>query len=84
MSRIYDFQNCPRCTAMSKRTRVRCQGPAVRGYPVCRFHGAGGGGPKGKANGRYRHGEFTAEAVETRREISALLKHARATLGTFE
>jgi hypothetical protein len=37
-----------------------------------------GGGPKGKRNGRYKHGRFTAEAVANRRVISALLRQARA------
>ena len=39
----------PRCTATSKRTRLRCQAAAVTGWTVCRFHGARGGGPKGSA-----------------------------------
>ncbi len=46
----------PRCTATSKRTRKPCQAPAVRGWSVCRFHGARGGAPKGQANGAYCHG----------------------------
>ena len=57
----------PRCSARSKRTGQRCQAPTVRGWTVCRFHGAGGGGPKGARNGSYKHGLFTAEAVELRR-----------------
>src|ERR1700687_3627595 len=32
-----------RCRATSKRTRRPCQSPAVRGWVVCRMHGAGGG-----------------------------------------
>jgi hypothetical protein len=38
----------PKCTAKSKRTGKRCKGPAVTGWRVCRFHGAGGGHPAGK------------------------------------
>ncbi len=72
----------PRCTAMSKRTRERCRAPAVKGWTVCRFHGAGGGGPKGKRNGMYRHGLATREAVAERRAIDALLRASRATLAT--
>jgi hypothetical protein len=48
--REYAFDNAPRCTATSKRTGQRCNAPAVRGWNVCRFHGARGGAPKGKAN----------------------------------
>jgi hypothetical protein len=40
--REYAFQNAPRCTAKSKRTGHRCNAPAVRGWKVCRFHGARG------------------------------------------
>ena len=64
----------PRCTATSKRTRQRCQGPAVTGWTVCRFHGAGGGAPKGQHNGNYRHGLHTAEAVAERRLVAALIR----------
>ncbi len=63
----------PRCTATSKRTRQRCQGPAVTGWTVCRFHGAGGGAPKGPRNGNYRHGLHTAEAVAERRLVAAVI-----------
>lgn len=41
----------PRCRAKSKRTGLPCRSPAVRGYRVCRMHGARGGAPKGKKNG---------------------------------
>ncbi len=43
-----------RCKAKSKRTGGRCQNPAVKGYEVCRVHGANptnrGGAPKGSRN----------------------------------
>jgi hypothetical protein len=55
----------PRCTAKSKRSRERCKAPAVRGKHVCRMHGACAGAPRGPADGMYRHGRFTCEAVET-------------------
>jgi hypothetical protein len=64
----------PRCSAQSKRTGEGCRAPAVTGWTVCRFHGARGGGPKGKANGNYRHGRFTCEAIAQRQELSALVK----------
>ena len=43
-----------RCKARSKRTGKPCQSPAVRGWAVCRMHGARGGAPKGEANGNYK------------------------------
>ena len=69
-----------RCIATSKRTRQPCQAPAVTGWRVCRFHGAGGVGPKGERNGAYKHGLHTAEALAERRAVSALLRRPRATL----
>ena len=77
MKREYSFQIAPRCSATSKRTRERCKAAAVRGWTVCRFHGARGGAPKGKANGAYKHGLFTAEAIEERRALHRLMREAR-------
>ena len=30
---------CTQCNALSKRTRQRCQAPAIKGKTKCRFHG---------------------------------------------
>jgi hypothetical protein len=54
--------------------------PAMNGWTVCRFHGAGGGAPKGKRNGNYRHGLQTKKAAAERRLLSDLLRPSRATL----
>ena len=35
-----------RCHARSKRTGLPCKAPAVRGFRVCRMHGARGGAPE--------------------------------------
>ncbi len=83
MNREYAFQKAPRCSATSKRTGKPCQAPAVRGWTVCRFHGAGGGAPKGARNGRYKNGLFTTEAVEERRYLSELLRHSRQALAAL-
>jgi hypothetical protein len=48
--------------------------PAVKGWAVCRFHGARGGGPKGERNGRYVHGRFTNKNMTERRLIRQLLR----------
>ncbi len=80
MNRMYAFQKAPRCSATSKRTGKPCQAPAVRYWTVCRFHGAGGGGPKGKRNGMYEHGLYTKEAIEERRALSALFRASRESL----
>jgi hypothetical protein len=77
---IYPFQTSPRCSATSKRTKERCKAPAVRGWNVCRFHGARGGAPTGRANGSYKHGLYTQQAKAARRLISDLLQQCRKTI----
>jgi hypothetical protein len=39
--------------------------------------GASPGAPRGEANGNYRHGLYTCEAIERRQEISALVRLMR-------
>lgn len=70
----------PRCRATSKRTGLACKAPAVRGYRVCRSHGAYGGAPSGIANGRYVHGRFTCEAVDQNRFTMALIRRSMRTV----
>jgi hypothetical protein len=55
----------------------------VRGWTVCRFHGARGGAPKGMANGAYKHGLHTKEAVNERRLVSDLLRQSRKAIGSL-
>ena len=69
--------DAPRCHARSKRTGNRCGAPAVRGCRVCRMHGAGGGAPTGKRNGKHRHGMRTKEATEAVRLVNLLSRFAR-------
>jgi len=51
----------------------------VRGWKVCRFHGARGGAPKGKANGAWKHRNYSNEARALRHHHSALMRHERKT-----
>lgn len=59
---------CPRCQATSKRTKLQCGRPALKGKSVCDFHGGKSTGPKteeGKERSRQAHiksGEFTQES----------------------
>jgi len=62
----------PRCTARSRRSGERCRSPAVRGWSVCRMHGARGGAPEGERNGNYRHGARSKETIAFWRLIKAL------------
>jgi hypothetical protein len=77
MKREYSFQKAPRCTAISKRTREGCKAPAVRGWTVCRFHGACGGAPEGEANGSYKEGLHKQEPIAERRTPAFLSNDAR-------
>lgn len=51
----------------------------MKGRNRCRYHGGakGSGAPSGEANGAWKHGGFTGEAVELRRSVSRLLKVVR-------
>jgi hypothetical protein len=43
---------CTQCDGLSKRTRQRCQAPAIKGRTKCKFHGGRSTGsrtPEGKA-----------------------------------
>ncbi len=83
-SRINPMQSAhesPRCTATSKRSGKRCRAPAVRGWSVCRMHGAGGGAPSGPGNGRYKHGLHTKELKEDMARGRALMRWIRQTRG---
>jgi len=66
-----------RCRAKSKRSGKRCKNYAIKGYSVCRMHGARGG-PK-SSEGRLRckaaalkHGFYTEQAILERREMSKI------------
>lgn len=69
-----------RCRATSKRTGLSCAAPAVRGWSVCRMHGARGGAPSGSRNGNYRHGTRSRLAMAEWDRVQALVRLANATL----
>jgi hypothetical protein len=71
------LRDAPRCTATAKRTGQSCQAPAVRGWRVCRIHGAGGGAPPGPTHPNYRHGLRSREMHIVRQMISGLSKNTR-------
>ena len=70
---------CRRCSARSKRTKLRCGAPAMKGKRVCRTHGGKSTGPKseqGKANSakaNLKHGKYTKQAQTEHSEASAQL-----------
>ena len=78
---------CARCQALSKRTKLQCQAPAMKGKAVCRFHGGKSTGPR-TAEGRARcaqakliHGRETKAKRIQASELSALLRAYAAILG---
>ncbi len=77
MSPAQRLRDAPRCHARAKSTGERCKAPAVKGWAVCRVHGAGGGAPRGKAHWNWTHGGRSAEAVEMRRMVNALARVVR-------
>lgn len=66
-------KNTRRCHAHNRAGKL-CGCPAVTGWAVCRFHGAGGGAPKGERNGNWKHGGHTREAEAVRRAATRLLR----------
>ena len=67
-----------RCGAKTRSGRP-CMAPAVRGKKRCRMHGGapGSGAPRGNQNAR-KHGRFTRQALEERRQLRDLLRQSRA------
>ena len=75
-----DFEHAhlaPRCTATSKRTGLPCRAPAVRGWSVCRMHGARGGARSGPKNSAWKHGARSRETIALRKLANALGREAR-------
>jgi hypothetical protein len=57
---------CTQCNALSKRSRQRCQAPAIKGKTKCRFHGGKSTGAK-TAEGREKiAAAHTVHGRETR------------------
>lgn len=75
MHKTLPMQMSPRCGALT-RSKAACQSPAMSNGR-CRLHGGKSpGGPKGEANGMYRHGFYTSEAIRERRRINDLLRES--------
>jgi uncharacterized protein YjcR len=73
-----------RCGAKT-RSGKPCMSPAVSGKNRCRMHGGapGSGAPRGNKNA-LKHGRYTREAVEERRQVQALLRQVRMVLQSVE
>ena len=80
MAQLANIRAAARCGA---RTRAggACQCPAIRDRKRCRLHGGRStGAPKGRGNGNFKDGAFTAEAIEERQWLRSLVRtYAKAT-----
>jgi len=74
---MHAANSSPRCTATSKRSGQPCKNPSVRGWAVCRMHGARGGHSPGKGHPSWRHGMRAREWIEARAETNGLVRLAR-------
>jgi hypothetical protein len=64
--RLAAMQAAPRCGAHARTTGKPCKGPAMRNGR-CRMHG-------GKAGRKPKHGRYAKAAIESRREVRAILR----------
>lgn len=71
--------SCQRCQAHSKRTKLQCGKPALKGKRVCQFHGGRSTGPKTEA-GKSRQkaavtksGNYTKESSDARTSSMRML-----------
>ncbi len=80
---LEEARRAPRCWARRKRAGEPCHGPAMANGR-CRLHGGKSpGAPRGNRNA-WVHGHFSAEAIAGRRELTKLLRQARALISGLE
>jgi uncharacterized protein YjcR len=74
----------PRCGAKT-RSGKPCMSPAVHGKKRCRMHGGapGSGAPRGNKNA-LKHGLYTREAIEERRQLRTLMRQSRLLIKDIE
>ena len=71
---------CAQCDAQSKRTKLRCRAPAIKGKTKCRFHGGRSTGAKtveGRARIAAAHTVHGRETREKRLNNSVLMSELR-------
>jgi hypothetical protein len=66
MNPVHRLRSASRCTAKAKSTGERCRCPAVRGWAVCRVHGARGGHAAGPSHPQWKHGGRSQEVTQAR------------------
>jgi hypothetical protein len=74
VAQLANIRAASRCGAKT-RAGGTCQCPAIRGRSRCRLHGGwSSGAPRGRGNGNYKSGEFTAQAVEERQWLRSIVR----------
>jgi hypothetical protein len=74
------LQAAVRCHARSKRSGRPCRCPAVRGWTVCRMHGARGGAKPGPGHPGYKTGSRTKELAARRAWLTCLRRETAFTI----
>jgi hypothetical protein len=73
-TRLANLRRAPRCGALTRAGNA-CQRPALRGRKRCRLHGGlSPGAPRGRKNGNFRNGSWTADAVKERKWLRSLVR----------
>ena len=79
-----DFMKAPRCGAKTRKS-TPCRAPAMKNGR-CRLHGGKSTGPRTPEGiGRirqvhFKHGEYTKEAIASRKEFNSLLRILKRTI----
>ena len=77
---------CPRCQALSKRSRQQCRNPSERGKTTCKYHGSRSTsaktpeGKKRRDNARYVHGRETRALRDARKHKLRELRELEAVM----
>jgi hypothetical protein len=73
-AQLANIRAAPRCGAKT-RAGSPCRCPAIRDRKRCRLHGGhSSGAPKGRDNGNYRDGTFTAEAIQEEQWLRSMVR----------
>jgi len=79
-----DFMKTPRCGAKTRKG-TSCQAPGMKNGR-CRLHGGKSTGPKTPEgierirHAHLKHGEYTKEAIASRKEFNALMRELKETV----
>ena len=73
--------NCRRCQATSKRTKLQCRRPALKGKGACDFHGGRSTGPKTDAGKARQRAAVTTSSRYTKDAMANKARGVRVLAG---